>query len=192
VNSPKAVYQITCDVLDLIKKYNSKDWEKNLKKYLKKNPTLAAGYARERDLSMIPVIYKDSLEIRLSPGGQLVYIGDTSDKWGYFDKELFSKFNLPVNPHGKMPDVIIYHPEKNWLGLIEAVTSHGPVDHKRFIELSKIFSVSKAGLVFVSCFLNRNTMAKYITEIAWETEVWAADNSSHLIHFNGERFLGPY
>jgi hypothetical protein len=35
-------------------------------------------------------------------------------------------------------------------------------------------------------------MSRYLGEIAWETEVWVADAPSHLIHFNGERFLGPY
>jgi len=35
-------------------------------------------------------------------------------------------------------------------------------------------------------------MAKYLAEIAWETEVWVADSPTHLIHFNGQRFLGPY
>jgi hypothetical protein len=35
-------------------------------------------------------------------------------------------------------------------------------------------------------------MGRYLGDIAWETEVWVADAPSHLIHFNGERFLGPY
>lgn len=38
----------------------------------------------------------------------------------------------------------------------------------------------------------RAIMRKYLTLIAWETEVWCADDPTHLIHFNGERFLGPY
>ena len=35
-------------------------------------------------------------------------------------------------------------------------------------------------------------MGRYLGEIAWETEVWVADAPSHLIHFNGLRFLGPH
>lgn len=75
---------------------------------------------------------------------------------------------------------------------MEAVTSHGPVDGKRHDELANLFAGSKAGLVYVTAFPNRAVMGRYLSEIAWETEVWAADAPSHLIHFNGERFLGPY
>jgi type II restriction enzyme len=44
----------------------------------------------------------------------------------------------------------------------------------------------------VTAFPNRATMSRYLGGITWETEVWVADAPSHLIHFNAERFLGPY
>ena len=91
-----------------------------------------------------------------------------------------------------MPDVIVYVERKNWLVLIEAVTSHGPVNPKRHGELKALFKECKAGLVFVTAFLDRQAMVRYLSEISWETEVWVADAPTHLIHFNGERFLGPY
>ena len=94
--------------------------------------------------------------------------------------------------HGKMPDIVIYDPNKNWLILIEAVTSHGPINPKRKIELEELFKECTAGLVFVTTFLTRRMMVKYLSEIAWETEVWIAESPDHMIHFNGERFLGPY
>ncbi len=75
---------------------------------------------------------------------------------------------------------------------LEAATSHGPVDAKRHRELAALFGGSSSGLVYVSCFPSRAVMRKYVAQIAWETEVWCADNPTHLIHFNGERFLGPY
>ncbi len=111
---------------------------------------------------------------------------------GYFDKNLFESVGMAVDEHGKMPDVIIYYEEKEWLVLAEAVTSHGPVDSKRHEELSLLFSDATPNLVFVSTFPDRRTFAKYLDAISWETEVWIADNPSHLIHFNGTRFLGPY
>jgi len=76
--------------------------------------------------------------------------------------------------------------------LVEAVTSHGPVDGKRHAELAELFAGATAGLVYVTAFPNRTILRRYLSEIAWETEVWVADAPSHLIHFNGERFLGPY
>lgn len=87
---------------------------------------------------------------------------------------------------------MVHHAERDWLVVIEAVMSHGPVDPKRHRELKTMFGASRAGLVFVTAFLSRQAMVAYLSEIAWETEVWVADNPSHLIHFNGERFLGPY
>ncbi len=90
-----------------------------------------------------------------------------------------------------MPDVVVHLEEKNWLVLIEAVTSHGPINIKRHNELKGLFK-GKAPLVFVTAFPTRKIMMKYLQEIAWETEVWVADAPDHLIHFNGERFLGPY
>jgi hypothetical protein len=97
-----------------------------------------------------------------------------------------------VDSHGKMPDVVLFCPKRNWLLLVESVTSHGPVDGKRHAEVSQLFVNSKAGLVYVTAFPNRSLMGRYLGEIEWETEVWVADAPSHLIHFNGERFLGPY
>jgi hypothetical protein len=129
---------------------------------------------------------------RFVPGGVLIYAGDTGEKWGYFDKELLGKMGVVVGGHGKMPDVVLYYPEREWLLLVESVTSHGPVDGKRHDELGRLFGSSKPGLVYVTAFPSRVVMSRYLGEIAWETEVWCADAPSHLIHFNGSRFLGPY
>lgn len=49
-----------------------------------------------------------------------------------------------------------------------------------------------AGLVFFTAFENRRAMQRFPSQIAWESAVWIAENPDHLIHFNGERFLGPY
>jgi hypothetical protein len=60
------------------------------------------------------------------------------------------------------------------------------------LELRRLFAGSKAGLVFVTAFEDRRTMRTFLPQISWETEVWIAEDPDHLIHFNGERFLGPY
>lgn len=105
-----------------------------------------------------------------APGSVLVYAGDTGEKCGYFDAKLLSE--LDVDSYRKMPDVILYDAERKRLFLIEAVTSHGPIDAKRHAELSRFFATAKAGLVYVSAFQNRSVMARYLCEIAWETEGW--------------------
>ncbi|MGO4885444.1 MAG: BsuBI/PstI family type II restriction endonuclease [Bryobacteraceae bacterium] len=212
VNSPAAVYQIAPAALALLRTFGTKRWHGKLTAYLAERQTLAAQYAHERKQKLIPVQIAPGKKIALSPGkhneliraiiedfaarflpgGLLISAGDTGDKWGYFDAPTLANLGVSVDAHGKMPDVVLYHSEKNWLVLVEAVTSHGPVDGKRHAELSRLFAASTAGLVYVTAFPTRAIMTRRLRHIAWETEVWVAEAPSHLIHFNGERFLGPY
>jgi hypothetical protein len=212
VNSPAAVYQIEEQTRNLLLTFGSSAWKLNLDAYLKERSTLAERYAGIRVQNLIPVQISPDKKINLSPGEHselireivesfaarfapgafLVYAGDTGDKWGYFEKALLNKLGLDLDSHGKMPDVVLYFAERNWLLLVEAVTSHGPVDGKRHAELEVLFAKSTAGLVYVTAFPSRSVMCRYLNDIAWETEVWVADAPSHLIHFNGVRFLGPY
>lgn len=212
VNSPKAVYQISPEVLALTRLYGTKGWKAALDSFLIQQESLAKRYAREREMVKVPVSLPEGKQIELSPGAHSelikaiieifapcfapgsipVYAGDTGEKWGYFDNELLVSLGVEVDSHGKMPDVVLYYKKKDWLLLVESVTSHGPVDGKRHDELMKLFSGAKPGIVYVTAFPSRAVMARYLGEIAWETEVWVADAPTHLIHFNGERFLGPY
>jgi len=118
----------------------------------------------------------------------LVYAGAT----GHLDAALLAGFGVTITSHAQMPDVVLYHAAKNRLLLIESATSHGPIDEPRRAGLASLFAGSPAGLVYVTAFPNRATMARHLGDIAWETEVWVADAPSHLIHFDGQRFLGPY
>ena len=211
-NSPKAVYQIDSTALKLLRTFGTLEWPAHLAEYLASVDTLKRLYAREREATRIPVTLQNGARIQLSPGGQnilvkkilddfcplftpggrVIYMGDTEQKWAYFDPDSLRVLGVEIEEHGKMPDVVVHHTSKNWLVLIEAVTSHGPVNPKRRLELSALFANSKAGIVYVTAFLNRRVMIRYLDEISWETEVWVAESPTHLIHFNGERFLGPY
>jgi len=211
-NSPKAVYQMEPGLLALVRDYKSPEWDKGIKTHLASVETLKTKYAQERQMKRIPIEVAPGKTIMLSPGGQnilveriikdfcelftpggsIVHVGDTGEKWPHFDEALLGSLGVKIESHGKMPDVVVYMKKKKWLVLIEAVTSHGPVNPKRRIELKRLFKGSKAGLVFVTAFLDRRTMTRYLGDISWETEVWVADAPTHLIHFNGERFLGPY
>ena len=127
-----------------------------------------------------------------APGGVVLYIGDTENKFAHLETAALTALGVTLDSAAKIPDVIVHYCTKNWLLLIEAVTSAGPVDGKRRKELKDLFSGCKAGLVFVTAFENRRTMQTFVSHIAWESEVWIADDPDHMIHFNGERFLGPY
>ncbi len=211
-NSPKTVYQVSPIVLKLLRTFDSSAWQQRLERYLTSAPTLRSQYARERRMERIPLRLPGGKSLTLSPGGQsrlvkkilddfcplftpgaeIVYVGDTADKWAHFDEATLRKLGVEIPEHGKMPDVVVFHPDRGWLVLIEAVTSRGPMDAKRQLELRELFLGSTAGLVFVTAFHDRAELSKYLSSIAWETEVWIAESPSHLIHFDGERYLGPY
>lgn len=212
VNSPKAVYQIVPEALDLIRTYGTKAWDAGLAAYNAQRQGLAAKYAKARELKQVPVVIPGGGELLLSPGdhselikaivevfgghfapgSELIYAGDTGAKDGMFDRAGLERLGVVVDKHGKMPDVVLYDRKRNWLILAEAASSHGPVDAKRHAELAHLFRNAKPGLVYVSAFPDRATMRKYLADIAWETEVWVADAPTHMMHFNGVRFLGPY
>lgn len=213
VNSSDNCYQVESNALTLLRKFGTRGWKTALSAYLETRQTLADQFAQHRDMQRIPVAIKRGYQIKLSagkhsgliraiieefiprfvPGGELVYVGDTGTKWGYFDEKLLFTLGIKAGSHGKMPDVVIYFREKNWLVLIEAVASSGPVDGIRHAELSELFKSSSVGLVYVTAFPDRGeTMRKFLSVVAWETEVWCASDPTHMIHFNGIRFLGPY
>jgi len=212
VNSPKWNYQVTAEALEVLRAYGTDYWQLAVDQYLAELPGLKARYAAAREMDRIPltlpdgstftltpggqnVLLKSMVEDfcpRFTPGGQVLYIGDAGDKWALFEREALAALNVKVNEHGKMPDLVIYLPDRNWLVLLEAASSHGPVDSKRQAELTDLFAESTAGLVYVSCFPDRAEFRKYVDKIAWESEVWCADHPTHMIHYNGERFLGPY
>lgn len=211
-NSGKTVYQIEPSALALLRKVGTGEWQSALKKYLASREDLTNEIARTRHLTRVPVTLPNGSQVALSPGGQnpliksiiehfcatfiqggvVVYIGDTENKFVYLEAKHLAALGVELDSAAKIPDVIVHDKAKNWLLLIEAVTSAGPVDGKRRKELKELFAGCKAGLVFVTAFETRRAMQSFLSHIAWESEVWIAEDPNHMIHFNGERFLGPY
>ncbi len=210
--SDKTAYQIEPTALALLRKFGTHEWKSALQIYLASRETLKHEIARKRDLVRIPVILPNGSQIALSPGGQnplikaiiekfcpafapggvVLYIGDTESKSANSNTQNLTALGVILDSASKTPDVIVHYTDKNWLLLIETVTSVGHVDGKRRKELKDLFAGCKAGLVFVTAFETRRSMQKYVSQIAWESEVWIAEDPDHMIHFNGERFLGPY
>lgn len=211
-NSGKTVYQIESSALALLRTFGTLEWEPALAQYLASRETIKHEIARKRNLARVPVTLPDGTQVALSPGGQnplikaiierfcpafapggvVLYIGDTENKFVHLEAAGLDALGVTLDSAAKIPDVIVHYRLKNWLLLIEAVTSAGPVDGKRRKELKELFAGCRAGLVFVTAFENRRTMQTFLSQIAWESEVWIAEDADHMIHFNGERFLGPY
>ena len=212
VNSPDNRYQVAPTLLKLARTYGSAAWNASLTGFLRSAESLGELQSKEREMVLLPVKLPSGKKLsltaggqnklvkkiveefcpRFTPGGVIAYLGDAGRKQRHVEAGYLERLGVKIDEHGKMPDVVVHLTEKNWLVLIEAVTSHGPIGLKRHNELKTLFGTGRAGLVFVTAFLTRRAMTKYLADIAWETEVWVAEAPSHIIHFNGERFLGPY
>ncbi|MFZ1320982.1 MAG: BsuBI/PstI family type II restriction endonuclease [Ignavibacteria bacterium] len=211
-NSKDNHYRISAHTLKVIQKFGSQNWESSIKLFKKNNVSLLEKYAKDYKLNLIEVKLTTGKKLNLSPGKhnqlqihvlekfsskfikeiKLLYFGDTANKDLFCDVEFLESLGIVYDKHKKMPDVLIFDSKKKWLFLIEVVTSHGPMSPKRLIELEKLFEKCKCGKVYVTAFPNRAEFRKHLTDIAWETEVWIAEEPSHLIHFNGDKFIGPY
>ena len=205
-------YSINPTYAELIRNFGKKDWEKSVKDKLKYIEPLSQKLKRERQISKVEVTLPSGGQLTFSAGehndlqkaiieeflprygfeAEVLYVGDTADKYLYLEKEKLEKLHFFEISHEELPDVIAYSNKKNWLYLIEAVHSSGPISEIRLLQLQKLTKGCKANIVYVTAFLNRPKFRQFIADIAWETEVWIADNPDHLVHFNGDKFLGPY
>ena len=211
-NSPRAHYAISSTALLAIQKYGTKGWKTAAKSFTQEKGSLLEVYRKKRKGLRVPVKLPTGKEVTLSPGkhnevqaaiiekfapqftpgARVLYLGDTEKKALVVDKERLIELGIPITEHNKLPDVVLYDETRNWLVLVEAVTSHGPMNPKRVNELNLMLKRCKAGPVYVSAFPDFTEFRKHMKDISWETEVWIVDVPDHIIHFNGDRFLGPH
>jgi len=218
-NSSKNNYSLNNNIVAILKEFPAGKWKLNIKNHLAEVPSLLEQYSKKIDKNKIPVVLPNGKQITLSPGkhnqlhadiihefcprfigksGLVLYIGDTASsrneggKFLHLESDYLRDLGVPPMSHDKLPDVVVYDTEKEWLFLIEAVTSRGPVSPKRWLELEDALKECKVGRVYVTAFPDAKEFRKHAADIAWESEVWIADNPDHMIHFNGDRFLGPH
>jgi adenine-specific DNA-methyltransferase len=211
-NSGETVYQLTEPAVEVLKAFGTRHFAGKCEKFIALHGSLSAAYKRARKLVKVPVRLPDGSKVELSPGlhnelqrliveefaarfapgSAVLYLGDTADKRLLIATDLLKRLKIPEMNHDKLPDVVLYEKPKQWLFLIEAVTSHGPVSAKRHAELEATLHECPAGRVYVTAFLDFTAFKKYASDIVWKSEVWIADFPDHLIHFNGTKFLGPY
>jgi type II restriction enzyme len=211
-NDPTRGYTLNFDFKNLIVTYNTKKWKQSLKKFNQNRPLLSDILARKRNLDKIPVTLPNGKPLELSLGEHnalqkaiieeflprfgsdcvVLYIGDTTNKTLHIEETKLKELNFFELSHDELPDIIAYSSKNNWLYLIEAVHSSGPMSETRVLELKKMLQECTAELIFVTGFLTKADFRKWSMNIAWKTEAWIADNPDHLIHFNGHKFLGAY
>ena len=209
-NSPKYQYRLTDEALSLIRKYTSDFFKDSLNLFLKEHKSLIEKYSSKKKMDLLPVsvngkdlnfspgkhnqLQKEIIENfapRFAPNCTCLYVGDTTKKDLLKDVKTMSELGFCITLHDKMPDIVLYRKDKNWIYFIEAVTSVGAMTPQRLLEINKMTESVSSGKIFVTAFPDRKTYKGFISEIAWETEVWIAKEPDHLIHLNGDKFLGP-
>lgn len=210
-NSPNYRYRITEEFLEVIKSFkSSSSYHFNLEKYLTVHDSLKATYASKKIMKKMPVkinehdftfspgkhnvLQKAIIEEfapRFAPNCECLYVGDTVEKDLWKNSKKLEVLGFQITVHEKMPDVVLYIEERNWIYFIEAVTSVGPMSPQRIIEIKEMTKNVKAGLIFITAFLDFKTYKSFSEQLAWETEVWIAELPDHMIHMNGDKFMGP-
>ena len=209
-NSPNYRYRITDETLKVLKAWGSNSAEKQMNRFLAYHEKLVDIYASKKKMTMMPVkingsdfqfsagkhneLQKAIIEEfapRFAPGSECLYVGDTTQKDLVKNVDKLKELGFSITLHDKMPDVVLYREDEDWIYFVESVTSVGPMDPKRIIEITYMTKGVRSGKIFVTAFLDFATYKKFADSLAWETEVWIADMPDHMIHLNGDKFLGP-
>ena len=209
-NSPNYRYRLTEEVLQLLRNFGLQSWDENISKFMINHEKLIDTYESKKKMTMMPVHINDSdlkfspgkhnqlqkaiieeFAPRFAPGARCLYVGDTIKKDLVRNTDKLHQLGIEITLHGKMPDVILYRADKNWIYFIESVTSVGPISPKRIIEISEMTKKVTAGKIFVTAFPDFATYKRFSESLAWDTEAWIADRPEHMIHMNGDKFMGP-
>lgn len=206
-NSPNYRWRLTDEFLAVLQ---TNATASSIAEFNSKHERLIDIYASKKRMEMMPVkingidfafstgkhneLQKAIIEQfapRFAPNCECLYVGDTTEKDLVKKVERLSELGFAITLHDKMPDVVLYREDKNWIYFVESVTSVGPMDPKRIVEIKSMTENVVAGMIFVTAFLDFKTYKKFSEQLAWETEVWIAEMPDHMIHLNGDKFLGP-
>lgn len=213
-NSPNYRYRLTPEFLEILKEQNDNvpldNCCKHIIKFLSEHETLKDLYSSKKKMQKMPVqinsksftfsvgahnqLQKAIIEEfapRFAPNSVCLYVGDTADKDMVKDVEKLSSLGFDITLHDKMPDVVLYKEDTDWLYFIEAVDSVGPMSADRILDIEKMTKNVKSGKIYVTAFLTFDKYKRFASQLAWETEVWIVDSPEHMIHLNGDKFLGP-
>lgn len=209
-NSPNYRYRLTDEMLLLVKTYQSSQWEEHKNKFLRSHQNLIDLYSSKKEVRKMPVkingddftfspgkhnqlqkLIIEEFAPRFAENSECLYVGDTIQKDLVKNEEKLKELGFEITLHDKMPDVVLYAEDKNWIYFVESVTSVGAMEPKRIKEIEEMTKNISAGKIYVTAFLDFKTFKRFSDFLAWETEVWIADMPDHMIHLNGDKFLGP-
>lgn len=209
-NSSNYRYRLTKETVQILRTMGTQEWEASINQFLCNHEKLKEMYASKKKMTMMPVnINSKSLKFstgkhnelqkaiiehfapRFAPNCECLYVGDTTAKGLVKNVDKLKELGFEITLHDKMPDVVLYCKDKNWIYFVESVITVGPMNPKRILEITEMTQDVTAGKIFVTAFLDFKTYKKFAEKLAWETEVWIAEMPEHMIHLNGDRFMGP-
>ena len=210
-NNSMRGYAVNPEFADVIRTFRLSDWQEP-KRFMESRSALSDKLNTIRAIPKMLVTLPTGVSLAFSPGehnllqkavieeflprygynAQVLYVGDTAKKFLVLEQSKLEELQFFELAHGELPDIIAYSEDKNWLYLIETVHTSGPISLMRLLKLKELTRLCTADIIYVTAFLNRDTFRRFISDLAWETEVWIAKDPDHLIHFDGEKFLGPY
>lgn len=209
-NSPNYRYRLTEETVEMLRTMGTPAWKTSVKRFLYYHEKLIDLYVSKKKMTIMPVnINGESFKFstgkhnelqkaiieefapRFAPNSECLYVGDTIEKDLVKNVEKLKELGFEITLHDKMPDIVLYRKDKDWIYFVESVTSVGPMDPNRILEITEMTKDVTAGKIFVTAFLDFKTYKKFAEELAWETEVWIAEMPEHMIHLNGDRFMGP-
>lgn len=206
-------YRISTEYARIISKFGQKDWEKQVEIFNKTHKTYRERLAQTRNIPMINVKMPDGKEFQLKDGEHnliqqqviteflprfgygttLLYCGDSDNKYGVInEKEKLAELGIKDLSQGKLPDIVAYSAEKDWIYLIEAYHTSNPITAERKYELEQMMGECADKCIYITAFESNDAFRNCKEDLAWETEVWIVTNPDHMIHRNGFRFIGPY
>lgn len=208
-NSGNMKYRLKDEILETIKTFGGPGWATALHYFHVYHPALVRGQAAERTVMNMNVringfdyqlstgehnrLQKAVAEVfreHFAPSTEFIYLGDSTDRELYKNKELLEELGFDITLE-ILPDIVLYDREKKWLYFIECVTSVGPISEQRKLDIEEMTSDVQAGKIFITAFPNFTVFKKFANNLAWDTEVWIAEMPTHMIHLNGDKFIGP-
>ncbi|MBU0691154.1 restriction endonuclease [bacterium] len=211
-NDPGRGYALSSEYSPIVRKFGAEDWNNLVNEFLKQRETLSQSLVSKRVMSRVPVVLPDGKRLdfdygkhnelikavieeflpRYGNNAEVYYVGSAEDRMLHYEEAKLREMKFYELTHAELPDVIAFSKNKNWLYLIEAVHSANPISAERHFKLKQLTSKCTAGLIYITAFNDKKSFRRFAADISWETEVWIASDPDHVIHFDGERFLGPY
>lgn len=207
-------YRFTARFAALIRVYGTSQWEDALSEFLKGYTTYSDILKQVKKIEPAYQINFDGLELKfkLNPHNklqmeiiqslfplvakekqpELLYVGDTADRYIIQKDDRLQELGIHVLSESAMlPDLIAYDESNNRILFVEAYFSGGAFTIDKVNKIKALCQCQEGTeAAFITAFDTTKKMLKAYSEIAWDTEIWVAEEPTHLLHKNGDKFVG--